>query len=263
MDNKTLINSTNKAKLVFRMYHVFLCDDDAEYLANLKNRVSSFIQSNNIAAKIYTFSSMESISDQLLKTCDIAILDIDFTGKEYSGIDIAKRLRTFRNDAVIIFATNFIEYAPEGYEVQAFRYILKHDIPKKLDDYLHQAIKRLHADNETIKFQINGEVIDIPLAQILYIEAQLHTVKVFVQAQDKSKLREYCFYGSIGKLDQHLSEKGFLRIHKSYLVNAEHVRRYQCQTMELDNGIILKASASRYAEQKAKYLLWKGQVFND
>ena len=117
MDNKTHINSTNKAKLVFRMYHVFLCDDDAEYLANLKNRVSSFVQSNNIAAKIYTFSSMESISDQLLKTCDIAILDIDFTGKDYSGIDIAKRLRTFRNDAVVIFATNFIEYAPEGYEV--------------------------------------------------------------------------------------------------------------------------------------------------
>ena len=263
MDNKTHTNLTTKAKLVFRMYHVFLCDDDADYLADLKRRVSSFIQSNNIAAKIYTFSSMESISNQLLKTCDIAILDIDFTGKDYSGIDIAKRLRTFRNDAVVIFATNFIEYAPEGYEVQAFRYILKQDIPHKLDDYLYQAVKRLHTDNETIKFQINGEVIDSPLSQILYIEAQLHMVKVFVQAQDKSKIREYSFYGSIGKLDQYLSEKGFLRIHKSYLVNAEHVRRYQCQAMELDTGIILKASASRYAEQKAKYLLWKGQVFND
>ena len=111
MDNKTHTNLTTKAKLVFRMYHVFLCDDDADYLADLKRRVSSFIQSNNIAAKIYTFSSMESISNQLLKTCDIAILDIDFTGKDYSGIDIAKRLRTFRNDAVVIFATNFIEYA--------------------------------------------------------------------------------------------------------------------------------------------------------
>lgn len=262
MDNKALTNPTNKAKLVFRLYHIFLCDDDVEYLTDLKNRVTAFIQSHNIVAKIYTFSSMEAISNQLLKTCDIAILDIDFTGKNYSGIDIAKRLRTFRNDAVVIFATNFIEYAPEGYEVQAFRYIMKHDIPKKLEDYLNQAIKRLHTDNETIKFQINGEVIDIPLTQILYIEAQLHSVKVFVQTQG-NKIREYCFYGSIGKLDTHLSEKGFLRIHKSYLVNAEHVRRYQCHTMELDTGIILKASASRYAEQKAKYLLWKGQIFND
>lgn len=263
MEGIILQNSIKKTKLVFRVFHIFLCDDDVDYLAEIKDRVNSFIKKRNIAAKLYTFTSMEKISDQLLKTCDIAILDIDFTGKQYSGIDIARRLRTFRNDSVIIFATNFIEYAPEGYEVQAFRYIMKHDIPEKLEGYLEQSIKRLHTDSDTIKFQINGEIVDLPLAQILYIEAQLHTVKVFVQTKNRSQVREYSFYGSIGKLEQHLSEKGFLRVHKSYLVNSAHVKRYQFQSVELNYGIVLKASARRYADQKAKYLFWKGQVFNE
>lgn len=245
------------------MFHIILCDDDIEYLKILRDRVSGFIQHNNMSAKIHTFTKMDAISSQLMKLCDIAILDIDFKGETYSGIDIARRLRTFRNDSVIIFVTNFIEYAPEGYEVQAFRYIIKQDIPKKLEINLAQALKHLSTDSENIRFQINGELVDIPLHQIIYIEAQLHTVKVFVKTPKKCSIREYSFYGSIGKLDQHLCDKGFLRIHKSYLVNAAHVKRYQCHSIELTSGIVLKASAGRYAEQKAKYLLWRGHVINE
>lgn len=250
------------AKLVFRVYNVILCDDDVLFLSLLKERVAKTILKNNIKAKIYTYTAMEEISDQILKTCDIAILDIDFSGKNYSGLDIARHLREFRTDAVIIFATNYIEYAPEGYEVQAFRYILKSEISQKLEGYLEPAFAHLQASSETIKFQINGEIVSIPLEHILYIEAQLHTVKVLVQSKDPKNPKEYIFYSSIGKLEQQLSEKGFLRIHKSYLVNMAHIRQYQCRKVLLDNGKELNASANRYSEQKERYLVWKGLSFN-
>lgn len=268
MEDKILYDSNQKEqihcriKLEFYMYNVIICDDDLAFLEQLKHLLGTIIQRVNIQIKIYAFTAMEEISDQIIKTCDIAILDIDFAGKKYSGLDIAKRLRLFRSDAVIIFATNYIEYAPEGYEVQAFRYILKKDICLKLESYFMQAIQHLHKNSETIKFQINGEIVDIPLEHILYIEAQLHTVKVIVQTTDYRKHKEYVFYSSIGKLDQQLSEKGFLRVHKSYLVNMAHIKRYQCQKVVLDNGLELSASASRYAEQKERYLLWKGKVIN-
>ncbi len=71
---------------------------------------------------------MEEISTQILSSADIAFLDVDYSGKNYNGMDIARKLRSLRKDTVIIFVTNFIEYAPEGYEVQAFRYILKREI---------------------------------------------------------------------------------------------------------------------------------------
>lgn len=252
----------HRAKLVYRMYNVILCDDDPLFLNQLNTMVVTIAQHSNILVKIYKFTALEDISNHILKTCDIAILDIDFSGKSYSGLDIAKRLRIFRKDSVIIFATNYIEYAPEGYEVHAFRYILKSEVTQKLERYMSQAFHHLHAESETIKFQINGEIIDIPLDRILYIESQLHTVKVFVQVQDLKKVREYTFYSSIGKLEQYLSPKGFLRIHKSFLVNMKHIRRYQCQKVELANGIELRASTNRYAEQKEQYLLWKGQIIN-
>ena len=88
--------------------------------------------------------------------------------------------------AVIIFVTNYIEYAPEGYEVQAFRYSLKCDIFDKLDSYLQLAIIKLHSSREKFKIQVNGEIIDIPVENILYIESQLHTVTIIVQ-KDKQR----------------------------------------------------------------------------
>lgn len=252
----------SKARLVSTMYNILLCDDDSLFLERLQKQVSELSSQANVHVKIYSYNYLEQISDYIIKSCDIAILDIDFEGRSYSGLDIAKRLRLFRRDAVIIFATNYLEYAPEGYEVQAFRYLLKKDLGRKLRTYFSQALQYLDTNSETFKFQINGEIIDIPLSNILYFEAQLHTVKVYVQQNTSKTIREYSFYSSIGKLEQYLSDKGFLRIHKSYLVNMAHIQCYQFQKVQLLNGIELKASAKRYAEQKEKYLLWKGYVIN-
>ena len=73
----------------------------------------------------------------------------------------------------------------------------------------------------------------------------------------------YQFYASIGKLERELTPKGFLRVHKSFLVNVMHIQKYQCQSVLLDNGTVLNASPARYSEQKEQYLFWKGKILND
>ena len=243
------------------MFRIIVCDDDNTFLKHLSDQIERYFQNINQKCKLHAFDSMEQISDQLLSSCDIAFLDIDFMGKNYTGLDIARRLRTFRKDSIIIFVTNYVEYAPEGYEVQAFRYILKCDVESKLDKYLCEAIQKLEQTIETLKIQINGEIIDIPLNDILYIESQLHSVNLYVQRKSNIS-KVYTFYSSISSLEQQLEPQGFLRIHKSYLVNMLHIRKYQCHEVELDNGLKLNASETRYAAQKEKYMLWKGAAIN-
>lgn len=256
------IETVQKAKVLTRMYTLLLCDDDTVFLEDLRQHVHSIFSQGDDRVRIHCFSGMEDISDPILEQCDIAILDIDFAGKCYNGIDIAKRLRSCRSDSVIIFLTNYIEYAPEGYEVRAFRYLMKSEMAQKIERYLNQARAYLSSECETIRFQISGEIINIPITSILYIESQLHKVAVYVQSPNATKIRIYKFNSPIGKIEEELSGKGFLRIHKSYLVNMAHIHKYSCHQAELDNGIILKASAAKYSEQKERYLLWKGETIN-
>lgn len=238
---------------------VIICDDDEIFLEKLRISIYSALQSMNVTAKIHTYSRMEDIGQPILASCDVAFLDIDFAHTRYNGLDIARKLREGRKDAIIIFVTNFIEYAPEGYEVQAFRYVLKLDVESKLKDYLQQAITQLQSVCETLKIKVNGEIIDIPLKSILYIESQLRMVLIHVQKDPNGKdIKKYSCYSSLSEMEKQLEAQGFLRIQKSYLVNMAHLQNLRCKGAFLDNGTILPVSEKNYAALKQKYLYWRG-----
>lgn len=238
------------------MIRVLICDDDAMFLDSLQDSVAAFLNDRQVKAKLHKFQFLEEISDQMMASCDIAFLDIDYNARNYTGMDIARRLRQFRKDAIIIFVTNFIEYAPEGYEVQAFRYILKRNLQSELKLYLQQAIDQLNTSRETVKIQVNGEYIDLPVEDVLYMEVMQHNVTVYVR---KGKnVKSYEIYSSLSELEERLAERGFLRIHKSILVNMRRITKFQSKAAVLDNGTTLRVSEKGYAENKKKYLLWKG-----
>ena len=238
------------------MIRVLICDDDALFLDSLYDSVAAFLDDKQVKAKLHKFQFLEEISDQMMASCDIAFLDIDYNARNYTGMDIARRLRQFRKDAVIIFVTNFIEYAPEGYEVQAFRYILKRNLQSELKLYLQQAIDQQNTSRETVKIQVNGEYIDLPIEDVLYMEVMQHNVTVYVR-KGKS-VKSYEIYSSLSDLEERLADRGFLRIHKSILVNLRRITKFQSKAAVLDNGTTLRVSEKGYAENKKKYLLWKG-----
>lgn len=239
------------------MLSILICDDDIGMVDTMRSTVESVLQKSGKKARIHTFTDASLVSNQLLSGCDIALLDIDFDETGYNGMDVARRLRTLRSDTVIIFVTNFIEYAPEGYEVQAFRYVLKRDIDSDLKPNLLLALKNLN--RETLPIQVNGEITNLLLDDILYLEVRQHNVTAVMRQQTAEKKQvEYNFYASLSELEQRLEPLGFLRIHKSYLVNMKYIKKFQCREALLTGGITLRVGEKSYAENKQKYLLWKG-----
>lgn len=239
------------------MLNILICDDDMSIVTAIQAIVESVLSAANKRARFHTYTDVCAISKQIMEGCDIALLDIDYDGAAYNGMDIARKLRSLRSDTVIIFVTNFIEYAPAGYEVRAFRYILKRDLQADLSAILPLALKQLN--HETLPIQINGEIIRVPLDDILYLEVQQHNVTVVTRKLTPDrKQKEYDFYASLTDLEERLEPLGFLRIHKSYLVNMKHLKKFQCREATLDNGMILRVGEKSYAENKQKFLLWKG-----
>lgn len=241
------------------MIRIVLCDDSQEFLTALRSSIRTVLDAHGIDAVLHTFENSESIPENILASADIFFLDIDFEGKEYTGIDIARNIRQFQNDSIIVFVTNYIEYAPEGYEVQAFRYCLKSEIHLKLEQYLLQTISKLNSCKEMMQVNISGETVSIMLADILYIEAQGHTAVIHILKPGSQTSKTYKFYSTSTSLEERLSEQGFLRIQKSYLANMRRMKRFGCNKAVFDNGTVLPVSEKNYAQQKKQYLLWKGR----
>lgn len=241
------------------MIRVIICDDDKEFLSTAMQIVDDLFKKLSIGAKIHTYTAFEEIGVPILASCDIALLDIDFARRKYNGIDIARKLRTLRTDAVIIFITNYIEYAPEGYEVKAFRYLLKKDVQQKLPGYVALAVEALNSSRETLKIKINGEIINLRIKEILYIESQLRMVDVHLKKhKSNAQGKVYSYYATMTDLEKQLEPHGFLRIHKSYLVNMQFIRRFQNKEVLLYDGTSLRVGEKNYSEKKKKYLMWKG-----
>ena len=73
------------------MISILICDDDITIVEEMHLVIERILRDADRKAKIYTFTDAASVSEQILSGCDIALLDIDFDGAEYNGMDIARK----------------------------------------------------------------------------------------------------------------------------------------------------------------------------
>lgn len=231
---------------------LLLCDDDPAFLQALHTELTRALAKLNIHADIAAFGRISDIPPKQLSECDVAFLDIDFEDEACNGMELARELRQVNSRALIFFVTNFIDYAPAGYEVQAFRYILKRDLDDVLERYIMQAMERLAEGQECLYLQNKDESVDIPLRQISYMEVMDHSVSIHTGE------RSYELNTTLSGIEERLDPYGFLRVHKSFLVNMAYIRKFRSRECQLLDGTTLSVSEKHYARQKQKYLLWKG-----
>lgn len=233
-------------------HNVLLCDDDPDFLNALDAELARIFRKHNLKTSIFRNSSPGDLSPELLAACDMAFLDIDFESEDCNGIDIARSLRQVNSHALIFFVTNYIDYAPAGYEVQAFRYILKQDRGEVLERYILQAMEAMAERQEYLRLFDQEQTVDIPLEQITYLEVLDHYVSIHAGSDS------YTLNATLSGMESGMEAHGFLRIHKSYLVNMAQIRKFRSRECLLLDGTALAVSEKNYSQQKQKYLLWKG-----
>lgn len=231
---------------------ILLCDDDPVFQASLTDEIRHAFTRLNLRCAISQCQSPKALTEALLADCDMAFLDIDFESEDENGIDIARALRRVNSHALIFFVTNYIDYAPAGYEVQAFRYILKRDMSQVLERYILQALESMADDLRVLRLRDREQTIDLPLDQISYLEVLDHSVSIHTGRT------AYTISATLTSLESELEAYGFLRTHKSFLVNMQYIRKFRSRECLLTDGTTLAVSEKNYSQQKQKYLLWKG-----
>lgn len=143
-----------------------------------------------------------------------------------------------------------------GYEVQAFRYLLKSELEEKLPGYYQKALEELQYSADEMTFNANGEQLRIKYQDILYMESRQRVMRLFTLTDTRS--RGY-FYASMEDTEKQLAPAGFLRVQRSYLVNMAHIQKLNYDKVILTNGTELPVSQKMYASIKAKYLRWRNR----
>ena len=231
---------------------VLLCDDDPVFATYLAERIQNLIP-KYCDFEIKNVTTPSHLDTAEILSYDIMFLDIDMG--DINGINLARIFRKLGSKAIIVFITNYIEYSPEGYEVHAFRFLMKSQLDQKLSAYLCDAVKELSSRNRSLRFSLNGEPLDIHIHDLLYLESRNR--KIYPHTIDYYKAEYMCFYSTLDHMEEQLNRLGFLRVHKSFLVNMSYICRLRYDQVQLCNGTVLPVSERRYSELRERYLSWK------
>ena len=120
--------------------NIAICDNDMDFVLKLKACIDDYLARSNLAGVYELFSSPAKLLDADLLAADVVFLDVDMP--EINGIEAAGLLRRKYPDVVLVFVTDYIEYAPAGYRVDAFRYLLKSRLALELSDALDEIVDK-------------------------------------------------------------------------------------------------------------------------
>lgn len=163
----------------------------------------------------------------------IAFLDIEM--ENINGLTIASKLP---EDTCFIFTTAYLEYALEGYELDAVDYLHKPFAFARFQTAFSKALRRIRgntAENDRsilVKEEYNN--VHIPLAEILYIEAMEGYVKIYRE-------NDVCTVSRVilKNIGNQLPEREFIRIHRSFIIQKSKVKSFNKREVKLRNGKIL------------------------
>ncbi len=157
---------------------------------------------------------------------DLMFLDIHMP--EMKGTELVK---TLKNPPAVIFTTAYREYALEGYELNVIDYLLKpisfgrfmQAVEKFFKLYNNESEITLHRNGTSEEFLYLREkniIHKIPLDEIIYAESMGDNLTIHTGD------REITSRNTISSVEKLLSEKNFLRIHRSYLISLKHITSF-------------------------------------
>lgn len=231
------------------MLNIAICDDEQISIDKIYSKVSQYCESKNISYSVHTYTTSMDLVSSDLNNINIIFLDVDMKGM--NGIDAAKEIRKVNKEVIIIYVSGYIQYAPEGYQVKAFAYILKNNIDALFDSIMDEAINELQFNEDVYTVKINNEEFDISIKDIVFIES--FDKELVINCVNE----KYTIKGQLNDIYAELKNKGFLQLHRSYIVNMIHILRIKNYIITLSNGREIKASQRRWREIVTEYLDWK------
>jgi DNA-binding LytR/AlgR family response regulator len=228
--------------------------EDEPLAADIIAGYISQIPGLNLAGK--AISAMQASSILSATTIDLIFLDINLP--VVNGIDFAK---TLDSKYQIIFTTAHHEFAIESYALNAVDYLMKPIAFPRFMQAVNRAFERKIAavksdsiltkesvvtERKSFFFNTDKKQIRVFADEILYVESLKDYVKIVTT--NGQVVTRY----QLGDMMVLLKDNGFIRIHKSFIVNAGYITAYNAQDIEI--GKVSLPIGRTFKEMVEKYV---------
>ena len=209
---------------------IAICEDRADDLALLRNHIEDHFARMGYAGEISSFETGEALlSASKTEAFDAIFMDIILPGS--SGFDVARKIRESDPDCLLFFITITANHALESYALRATSYIIKPITTDSIDNALYVCRDELARKGRVVDIPFGRDgSLSLPVANIQYVEVYNNYSRFHLHG----KVHDARI--ALDDVEQLLGGIPFLRCHRSYLVNMNHVGKINNKDFLMKNG---------------------------
>ncbi|HKZ38357.1 MAG TPA: LytTR family DNA-binding domain-containing protein [Chryseolinea sp.] len=214
------------------MLKAIIVDDEPKARENLQILLQDFVKGVEVVALCQDIAeAMEAVNT---KSPDIVFLDIQL--QRETGFDLLTRLKDINFE--VIFTTAYTEYAIKAFKFSAIDYLLKPidiedlkksvgKVEKRVNNNMNSRLKELvqnlkfgSTENYKLALPTLEGLVFIKINDIIYCEASSNYTQIYTSEG------KYLVSKTLKEYDELLSDHNFFRIHNSYLININSIKKY-------------------------------------
>ncbi len=227
------------------------CEDESAQAKAFAIKIDQWAKNKNTVVRTDLFECAEEYLFKAEQNAyDVIFLDISMRGQ--NGMELARQIREKEKDVILVFVTSDASYVFDGYEVGAYRYLMKPVDEEKLWEILDYARMQKEVEEENyILVKKDSQSVRVNLKDIIYIEAQKHYVNLCMENKESINIKT-----AFTELLQETQEKSdtILLTHRSYAVNIEKVVRIERTECVLSDSSVIPVSRSFYKEVNEAFI---------
>ena len=241
---------------------VVLVDDEAPARSRLKELIADCAPL--VLAKVVGEAANGREALDLLASVAADLVLVDIRMPQMSGIEFARHALALESPPAIIFVTAYDGYAIKAFELRALDYLLKPVRRARLLAALKRARDLAAPSGEMLRglesaprrhlpVPERGRITLVPVADILYLKAELKYVTI------RTAARDYLLEESLSHLEQEFAE-ALVRIHRNCLVAKSRIRGFEksdVQDGEQGWAVLLDGCAEKLAVSRRQWSLVK------
>lgn len=190
---------------------IAIVEDDPKAANQLKNCIQHYAARHNLSIDILMFNDGVQITSSYPDNLDVIYFDVQMPVMD--GMTAAKKIREHDPKVLIVFLTNYVQYAIDGYEVQAADFLLKPVTDFSFSAHFDKLRHRIGRDDRFITIKHGDEIYKLNLNDLYYIESAGH----YLNYHTANKV--YKVIGSLKNAEKELAHENFFRCNYGYLVN--------------------------------------------
>ena len=231
-------------------YKVLIVDDEEP----ARELLQAYVQKLDYLELVGTCSNALD-AKRAIDSDEVDILLSDIQMDDLTGIDLVKNLK---NQPVTIFTTAYSEYALEGYELDVIDYLVKPISFQRFCRAIDKALELFKFKQETeasvssevpaaetgsdyFFVKTNRKMVKVAYDELLFVESYGEYVKLYTHDDVLLALQ------TMGFMEQMLPSARFIRIHRSHIVNLDHVKEVDGNTVVLERHQLIISKRMREA----------------